>query len=245
MTLEWLAVLAIGVAAGTLGGVVGFGSSVIMVPILAFVFGPKAAIPIMAVASLMANVSRVAIWWRTIDWRAVAAYSATAIPAAALGARTLLALEPRIVELALGVFLVATVPVRRVLGHRGFKVTRAQLAVVGAVIGFLTGIVASTGPVNAPFFLAYGLVKGAYLSTEALSSAFVYLTKAVVFWDGGALPVEALVRGLIVGTALMLGSWLAKRLVERMTPGDFRFVMDVLLLVAGTWMIVQGLAPHG
>jgi hypothetical protein len=239
--LEWLVVLSIGVAAGTLGGVVGFGSSVIMVPILAFVFGPKAAIPIMAVASLMANVSRVAIWWRTIEWRAVAAYSVTAIPAAALGARTLLALEPTVVELALGVFLVATVPARRVLGRRSFRVTLAQLAIVGAVIGYLTGIVASTGPVNAPFFLAYGLVKGAYLSTEALSSAFVYLTKSVVFREGGALPTALLIDGVIVGSALMIGSWLAKRLVERMTPGDFRFVMDVLLLLAGGAMIVQAL----
>lgn len=239
--LEWLVVLTIGVGAGTLGGVVGFGSSVIMVPLLAFVFGPKAAIPIMAVASLMANLSRVAIWWRTIDWRAVAAYSVTAIPCAALGARTLLALEPQVVELALGVFLIGTVPARRILGHRGFTVARWQLAIVGAVIGFLTGIVASTGPVNAPFFLAYGLVKGAYLSTEALSSAFVYFTKSVVFWEGGALPPEMLVRGLIVGSSLMIGSWLAKRLVERMSPGDFRFVMDVLLLLAGAAMIGQAL----
>lgn len=238
--LEWLVVLTIGVGAGTLGGVVGFGSAVIMVPLLAFFFGPKAAIPIMAVASLMANASRVAIWWRTIDWRAVGAYSITAIPCAALGARTLLALDARSVELALGVFLVATVPMRRVLGKQGFTIARWHLAIVGAVIGFLTGIVASTGPVNAPFFLAYGLVKGAYLSTEALSSAFVYLTKSVVFREGGALPLDMLVRGLIVGSSLMVGSWLAKRLVERMAPGDFRFVMDVLLLLAGGAMIIQG-----
>lgn len=240
--LEWLVVLTIGVGAGTLGGVVGFGSSVIMVPLLAFVFGPKAAIPIMAVASLMANASRVAIWWRTIDWRAVFTYSITAIPCAALGARTLLALEPRAVELALGVFLVATVPMRRVLGRQGFTIARWHLAIVGAAIGFLTGIVASTGPVNAPFFLAYGLVKGAYLSTEALASAFVYLTKSVVFWQGGALPLDMLARGVIVGSSLMVGSWLAKRLVERMTPGDFRFVMDILLLLAGGAMIIQALA---
>ena len=36
------------------------------------------------------------VWWRDVDWRACAAYSATGIPAAALGARTLLALPPRV-----------------------------------------------------------------------------------------------------------------------------------------------------
>ena len=36
---------------------------------LVLVFGPREAVPIMAVASIMANASRVAAWWREIDWR--------------------------------------------------------------------------------------------------------------------------------------------------------------------------------
>ena len=46
----------------------------------------------MAVAAVLANLSRILAWWREVDWRACAAYSITGIPAAALGARTLLAL---------------------------------------------------------------------------------------------------------------------------------------------------------
>ncbi|HYF57855.1 MAG TPA: sulfite exporter TauE/SafE family protein [Burkholderiaceae bacterium] len=239
--LVWLGLLAAGTGAGVLGGVVGFGSSVVMMPLLALAFGPKAAVPMMAVASLMANLSRVAVWWREVDLRAVAAYVVPAVPAAALGARTMLALDARWVELALGAFLIAMVPARRALQHRHRRIGRAQLAAVGAAVGFLTGIVASTGPVNAPFFLAHGLVKGAYLGTEALASAAVYLAKALVFRDGGALPVDAMIAGAIVGSSLMLGSWLAKRLVERMEPGDFRTAMDVLLAVAGLTMLVQAL----
>lgn len=239
--LDWSLVLVIGLAAGTLGGIVGFGSSVILVPVLAFVFGPKAAVPMMAVASLMANASRVALWWREIDWRAVAAYSIPAVPAAALGARTMLAMDPRRVELALGMFLLAMVPVRRRMLARAITVGLPVLALAGAGIGFLTGIVASTGPINTPFFLGHGLVKGAYLSTEALGSAAVYLTKAAVFREGDALPDALLARGALVGCSLMAGSWIAKRVVQRMSPGDFRVVMDVLMVVAGVAMVAQAL----
>jgi uncharacterized membrane protein YfcA len=241
-TLAWIGILVAGTFAGVLGGVVGFGSSVVMMPLLVLAFGPKAAVPMMAIASLMANVSRVAVWWRAVDWTAVLAYSLPAVPAAALGARTMLALDPRWVEAALGAFLLAMVPARRALQRRSLRVERRHLALVGAAIGYLTGIVASTGPVNAPFFLAHGLVKGAYLGTEAMASATVYLTKAVVFRGGGALPADALLAGLLVGASLTVGSWLAKRIVERMAPGDFRVAMDALLAVAGLAMLVQAIA---
>ena len=75
----------------------------------------------MAIAAILANLSRVLIWWREVDWRAVAAYSVTGVPAAALGARTLLALPPRLIEGALGVFFLAMIPARRWLAARGLR----------------------------------------------------------------------------------------------------------------------------
>jgi uncharacterized membrane protein YfcA len=66
----WLAILALGLAAGTVGGIVGFGSSIMLMPALMLAFGPQEAVPIMAIAALMANLSRVAVWWREVDWRA-------------------------------------------------------------------------------------------------------------------------------------------------------------------------------
>ena len=184
----WLLVLTVGVAAGTLGGIVGFGASLIMLPILVATFGAKAAVPIMIVAALLANISRVLVWWREVDWRACGVYTVTALPMAAVGARTMIALEPRVVEVALGRSFVLMIPIRRWLAARGMRIELWHLAIVGAGIGFLSGIVASTGPINTPFFLAYGLTKGAFLATEALGSVAVQLTKATVFHTFGACP---------------------------------------------------------
>jgi uncharacterized membrane protein YfcA len=235
--LEFALVLAIGLVAGTLGGIVGFGSSIMLMPVLMLVFGPREAVPIMAIASIMANASRVAAWWREVDWRACAAYSATGIPAASLGAHTLLSLPPGVVEGVLGAFFITMIPVRRWLARQHWKLHLWHLAVVGALIGFLTGLVVATGPVNAPFFLAYGLVKGAYLSTEALGSLAVYLSKAITFRSLGALPVAAVAKGLIIGCSLMAGSFIAKRFVQRLDAEKFRLLMDGLLAVAGLTML--------
>lgn len=225
--------LLLGLVAGTLSGIVGFGASIMLMPVLMFAFGPQEAVPLMAMAALLANFSRVLVWWREVDWKANAYYCATAVPAAALGARTLLLLDPRIVEGILGLLFLGMIPARRWLMRQGWRITAPQLAIVGAVIGYLSGMVASTGPINTPFYLAYGLVKGGFLATEALGSMAIGLTKAFVFRRFDALPLETIGRGLLIGASLMAGSRLAKGFVLRLDPSQFRLLMDALLAFAG------------
>jgi uncharacterized protein len=109
--------------AGVLSGVIGTGSSMMLMPVLVILYGPQQAVPIMAIAAIMGNLGKVLSWWREIDWRACAAYCVTAVPGAMLGVRTLLALPPRAVELALGLFFIAMVPTRRWLSRRAIRFT--------------------------------------------------------------------------------------------------------------------------
>ena len=115
--MGFLFILIVGLLAGTISGIVGTGSSIMLMPVLIYQYGPKEAVPIMAVAAVMANLSRILAWWREVDWRACLAYSVTGIPAAALGARTLLALPSHAVDIAIGLFLIAMVPVRHWLAR--------------------------------------------------------------------------------------------------------------------------------
>ena len=240
--MELLFVLGVGLAAGTISGIVGFGSSIMLMPVLVIVFGPLHAVPIMAIAAVLANLSRVLIWWREVDWRAVAAYAVTAVPAAALGARTLLVLPPRLIEGALGLFFLLMIPARRWLAARGFRLRWPHLAAIGLVVGFLTGIVVTTGPITAPIFLAYGLAKGAFIATEAAGSLAVYLSKTAVFRHFGALPLPMITQGLITGASLMAGAWIAKRFVLRLHPDRFRLLMDALMLLSGLTMLYAAFA---
>ncbi len=234
----WLLVLGIGLFAGTLAGIIGFGGTTILLPILTYTFGPENAVPIMAIASIMGNLSRVTAWWREIDWRAVAAFSAMAIPAAWLGARTMVALDPRTLELCLGVFFIAMIPMRRWFLGTGFKVSLPVLAMAGGGVGYVTGIVSNTGPINTPFFLAYGLTKGAFVGTEAMSSLSMFASKVAAFRVFGAMPNETILKGLIVGSSLMIGTYIAKRFMRRINENMFKGLMDILLGVSGTAMII-------
>jgi uncharacterized protein len=232
---NYVLVLALGLVAGSLSGIIGTGASIMLLPVLVFQFGPKQAVPIMAIAALMSNVAKLMAWWREVDWRAFAAYSITGIPAAALGARTLLVLPSRVVDLALGLFFLMMIPGRRWLNAMNLRIRLWHLA--GAVIGFLTGIVISTGPLSVPAFTSYGLLKGAFLSTEAASSLALMVSKVTTFRQLGALPYSSILQGLIIGASVMAGAFVGKAVVLRMSIGMFQHVLDGLLLCSGLAML--------
>jgi uncharacterized protein len=59
----------------------------------------------------------------------------------------------RVVDIAIGLFLILMIPARRWLTTHKFKLTLIHLAIVGAIVGFLTGIVVSTGPISVSIFI--------------------------------------------------------------------------------------------
>jgi uncharacterized protein len=231
--LTYALVLVVGYLAGVVSGIVGTGATIILLPVLVFAFGPREAVPIMAVVALMSNFAKITSWWKEIDWRACAAYAVGGIPAAALGARTLLILPEKAVNVALGLFFVAMVPGRRWLAARNLKIGLWQLALAGAFIGFLTGIVVSTGPLNLPVFASYGLAKGAFIATEAASSLALYISKAIAFRSFGALPTDILLKGLIAGSSVMAGTYTARLIVERLSVAVFQHLLETVMLVSG------------
>ena len=239
--LSYALVLAVGLVAGTVSGIVGTGATVILLPVLVIVFGPREAVPIMAIVALMSNFAKITSWWREIDWRATAAYALGGIPGAALGARTMLMLPPQLVDIALGSFFLIMIPGRRWLASRNIKVGLVFLVVSGLVVGFLTGIVVSTGPITVPLFSAYGLTKGAFIATEAAASLAVYIAKGITFRSLGALPIDIVVKGLIAGSSVMAGTYLARLIVERLSVATFSRLLDGIMAISGVALLYAAL----
>nr|WP_273378919.1 sulfite exporter TauE/SafE family protein [Actinopolymorpha pittospori] len=227
--------------AGVLGGVVGTGSSMVLLPALVFFYGPRVAVPIMAVAAVLGNVGRVLAWWRRIDWRPVVAYALPGIPSAVLGAHTLLTIPPRLVDGFLAVFFVAMVPLRRFAARAQWRIRLWHMGIAGAGIGFLTGMILSTGPLSVPIFTAYGLTGGAFLGSEAASALLLYAGKLATFEGAGVLSTDVLARGVVIGAAVMAGSFLARRILRNVTTQRYGLLIDVVLVTAALGMSISAL----
>ena len=225
-----------GIVAGAISGVVGTGSSIILLPVLSLAFGPKAAIPIMGIAAIVGNASRVVVWRRQISLRAFACYSVTAVPAAVLGVRTLWIMPAEISNFCIGLFFFVLIGLRRGMRTRGLRLGPRQMAFTGGVVGYLAGVVYSTGPLTIPIFAGFGLAKGALLATEAAASIAVHLAKTFAFGAVGGLPLPVLCNGLVVGATLAVGTFLGKRFVLGMSEATFSLLIDAMLACAGLVM---------
>lgn len=224
----------LGLGAGVLGGVIGFGTTIILMPALVYFYGPIQAIPIIALVATVANLSRIFLWWSVINWRVCLVYSLTGVPAVVLGVNTLVSLNERIVEMTLGFFLIALIPIRRWMRKKNFYLKLWQMSLVGALIGYLTGIVATTGAINTPFFLAYGLTKGAFLGTEAASTLSILFTKGITFHQLGFLNATAIIQGLLIGIFVLIGAIFSKKIVLALPEEKFLMLMELVMFISGT-----------
>jgi uncharacterized protein len=236
LTLALLSALAL--AAGVLGGVVGTGSSIVLLPVLVTLYGPRAAVPVMGVAAVLGNVGRVVAWWRRINWKPVLAYALPGVPAAVLGARTLLTVPPALVDGCLALFFVVVIPLRRAAARAQWHLRTWQMALAGAAVGFLTGLILSTGPLSVPVFTGYGLTEGAFLGSEAASALLLYAGKLATFGSAGVLSATVLARGTVIGSALMTGSLLARRIVHAIPAYRYELLIDAVLASAAAGMLL-------
>ncbi|ACR69868.2 hypothetical protein NT01EI_2700 [Edwardsiella ictaluri 93-146] len=184
----------------------------------------------MAVASVIGNVSRIVSWRKSIHIKAFLYYSLPGIPAAVVGARTLWVLPTDITDVIIACFFILLIPWRRWAKVRNFSITNWQLSIAGVILGFLTGVVFSTGPLTVPLFSFYGLTKGVLLSTEAAASFVIYISKSITFSTIGALPVNIIASGILVGSSIAIGVCLGKVFVLKMPYYIFEILIDLMLI---------------
>jgi uncharacterized protein len=217
----------------TLAAVTGFGGAALLLPILSAIFGVRDAVPILTVAQLIGNASRVVFNRRDLVMPIVGWYSLGAVPFAILGGLLFATAPLAFLNRLIGVFLLAMVVWRHAGSGRHPKPSLRGFAVIGGATSFLSALVGGVGPILAPFFLAYGLVKGAYIGTEALATVITHTTKLAVYGRMALISQHALLVGLAMGPIMITGSWLGKRIVDRLPERVFVLAVEAVMILAG------------
>ena len=238
MVMQWTVLLLCGWLAATVSGAAGFGGALLLLPVLTFTVGVKAAVPILTVAQLLGNLSRAGFGWRDIRWRPALIFSAGAVPASVIGARLFVDLPSALILRLIGVFLLVVVALRHTtLGKR--RVPESLLAPAGAAVGFLSAIAGSAGPLGAAVFLGLHLPPQAYVASEAVTAVLMHLTKTITYGRYAAMTPGDLLQGIALGGSLVVGSWTGRKLIERLPEKGFAVLVEILL-VASTVSFILG-----
>jgi hypothetical protein len=234
-TLAAVAFLAIGAA--IVGGMGGFGTGVILAAALVPLIGVKALVPVMAVAGVIINAGRFWFYRASLERRPLGIVLAASLPFLVLGTWLYSVLDARSVGTILGLAVIASVPLRRILKSRAIVLGTPGLAIGSGIFGLASGVATGTGVILVSLLLGAGMGGTAVLATDALISIVLDLCKAVLFQRFDLLDTEAIFMGVVIGVASIPGSAIAAWLVTRLGARLHVLFMETLIIVGGASML--------
>jgi uncharacterized membrane protein YfcA len=227
--------------ASVLGGVAGYGTGLLLPPVLIPIIGAEAVVPVIGLSALATNGSRLIAFRQHLDFRRAALVGVTALPTTALGAYGYTLLSGAGAMLLIGAVLVVLVPARRLLARRRGHLGDAGLALASGGYGLLVGGTSGSGVFLISLLLSAGLSGMAVIATDAAISLPVGVVKSAVFLWQGALPLSSWIMAGLIGLCAIPGAFLARRLTAGLSLAAHAWILDAVVLFGGALLVVQGL----
>lgn len=239
----WQLVLVAGVAfaASLIGGISGYGTGALMPLVLVPLVGAAPVVPIIAISALFNNMSRLAAFRRHADLRRAAIAGVFALPTCVLGAWGYTRLSGAGAAVVIGAMLIASVPLRRHLKRRDFKVGDQGLAVGALGYGIVVGGTAGSGVILIALLMAAGVEGAAVIATDAAISILISIAKLAVFRLAGAITAQVVALALLIGIVAMPGAFLARAFVARLPLRMHTAILDAVVALGGATMILSAL----
>ena len=228
-------------AAGIVKGLTGFGFSLVTVPVLVALLGPKTAIPVIVILNAASNVplhlhSR---RWSSLGriWPLIVA-GIVSIPA---GTYLLLVLDEAALKLIVGI-AICLFALAFLLGfRREIRRERRGLVSAGLVSGVLNGLISTGGPPVILFLTNQGMPKERFRAN--LIAYFLFLNAATLpmHFAGGLISLDILRYASIFIPALAAGALIGIRLIRHVPEASFRRAVLAIVMAAGFLVALAGL----
>lgn len=227
----------------TLGSLItsltGLGGGSLILAGLLIIFPPALAIPLHSFTQLSANGLRALLFYKTVRWRVVFAYSALMLPFAWLGAMLFDYVNPSLLKVIVGIFILFSIIPWKFRPKDEPKLK--TFVVAGAASGFLGIFVGAVGPMVTPYFNRLKIPREGSISTKSAGQMFLQLSKVIAFSGAGGVDfmslkenIGILVFGTIVGVSASIP--IGKKISDK----KFEIAVNVLLGLIAIKVLMEG-----
>jgi uncharacterized membrane protein YfcA len=236
---------AIAFIAAIVSGMSGMGGGLIVSIFVAPLVGVEALVPTIGLAMLIAHVARVWVYRRDILWREAMLVVAVAVPAAVAGSVLYASLTSNAIGAVLGVFLIASVPLRRIMQRRSFQLASPGLMACSAGYGFISGTTLGAGLLIIPVLMSAGLLGMQLIATDAVIGLSVLIAKTLTYGQFSLLDLRLTLFGLLIGAWMIPGTYLAGWLVRRTGARIHTLLMEAIIVVGGLSFLWRAFGSPG
>ena len=229
-------------AAGFTQGFTGFGSALIMLPLLTMLLGVKTVVPLVILLGLCINVMLLPQVFRYIDWKRIITLLTANVPGILVGVYILKTMSTGFLELVIGVLLVAFPSYLMSRGVPQQEVARGWVWPVGFLSGVLGGSVGAGGPPVIIYTAMQPWGKHVIKSTLVGFFLLTSIVASVAQAAGGLVTREVLSLFASGLSALVMGVFAGSYLFGRVDSGAYRKALNVLLILLGVFMLGKALS---
>lgn len=251
----------IGVSALLVSGLTlfsGFGLGTVLMPVFALFFPLPLAIAATAVVHFANNIFKFGLMAKQADWRVVTRFSVPAAIAALAGASLINLFDkmPVIASYTVGGSTFEITMIKAVIGSlivafallelsprfQALAFQPSWLPLGGALSGFFGGLSGNQGALRSAFLLKSGLSKEVFVATGVVSAAIVDAARLVVygasFMASNLAQSQELLVPVAVGTiCAFIGSFMGKRMLQKVTLRTVQIVVAVAMLLIGVGLM--------
>jgi uncharacterized membrane protein YfcA len=237
MLLDLLLAL-VGVFAGAVAAVSGFGIGSLLTPALAFQAGTKLAVAAVAIPHAIGTAQRFWLLRRHVDWQVVRSFGVTSAMGGLAGALLQATASSRALEIIFGSLLILAGITELTGWMQRVRWSRSAAWVAGALSGALGGLVGNQGGIRTAAMLGYDVPKEAFVATATAIALFVDAARLPVYLATQGQEIARLWPQILIATAaVVLGTLLGRRILARLSQAMFRRVIALLLLGLGAYML--------
>ena len=237
LILVWVAVF----IAGIFRGFAGFGSALLVVPALAYIYGPTQAIVIEVLIEIPVSLGLIFGAVKHAERKAVLPMLAMFIIFVPLGAFLVSSIDPKPLKIAISILVLIMLVVITQQKRLASFITPTGTYIAGAFAGITQGMTAIAGPVFATAILARGApAKETRANIVCLAGGLIGLS-CISFFAVGSMTWATIAYAILAMPALILGVWVGSILFYRLSDWNLRPIMLGFVAITALATLIQAL----
>ena len=231
-----------GIIAFTISTISGGGGLLMLIPFFNFLVGASKTAPIVNLGGLISRPTRILIFWKHIVWKVFWYYVPTAMLGAFIASWWFTSIKIVWLQIFIALFLISTI-FQYKFGKkaRTFQVKLWYFIPLGFLVSIIGTFTGGMGPVLNPFYLNAGITKESLIATKSVNSFFLGLAQISSYTFFGILTKDLILYGIVLGLGATIGNLIGKKLLQKMTPQQFRIWVIAIMVISGIVLLYKSI----
>ena len=225
--------------ASVVSGISGYGGGMTLGLLVSPFVPVKLLVPLMSVFVLFSNFSRMYYYRKSIFWKKGIYFAIISTPFLIAGTNFYASVSAKTLYFCLGFGLAFIVILRRVFKKINLNIGWFGLGVMAVFYGTISGVILGPGSVLITALAANGLIGAQIIGTDAFITLINVVIRLISFWNLGLLNIDALYVGSLIGIVAIFGSYVAKKIADKIGVKVHTIIIEICIIVGGGAMIFR------